>query len=117
MPTRASLPCRQPGCPQLLTASGFCPTHSKQIDRARGNSAARGYGSKWRKARAEYLAAHPYCVECSKAGEWTTATLVDHIIPHRGDDGLFWDRKNWQSLCDTHHNQKRQRESRGVIVQ
>jgi len=29
----------------------------------------------------------------------TPATQTDHIVPHRGDMGVFWDPKNWQSLC------------------
>ncbi|MFG1378079.1 HNH endonuclease [Xanthobacter autotrophicus] len=27
--------------------------------------------------------------------------MVDHIIPHRGDKALMWDRSNWQALCPT----------------
>ena len=34
------------------------------------------------------------------------ATVVDHIKPHRGDQKLFWDRSNWQPLCEHHHNVK-----------
>ena len=32
------------------------------------------------------------------------ATVVDHIMPHKGDNTLFWDRDNWQSLCKRFHN-------------
>ena len=24
---------------------------------------------------------------------------VDHIVPHKGDQQLFWDQSNWQALC------------------
>jgi 5-methylcytosine-specific restriction protein A len=41
----------------------------------------------------------------------TPATVVDHIVPHRGNQKLFWDRKNWQSLCKTHHDRKTAQES------
>jgi len=34
------------------------------------------------------------------------ATVVDHITPHKGDNDLFWDRANWQSLCESCHNRK-----------
>lgn len=34
------------------------------------------------------------------------AQHVDHIIPHRGDLRLFWDRTNWQGLCVGCHNRK-----------
>jgi 5-methylcytosine-specific restriction endonuclease McrA len=33
---------------------------------------------------------------------------VDHIVPHRGNRGLFWARSNWQSLCATCHNSTKQ---------
>ena len=39
-------------------------------------------------------------------GKYVKATVVDHIIPHRGDQKLFWDRGNWQALCKRHHDIK-----------
>jgi 5-methylcytosine-specific restriction protein A len=72
----------------------------------RGNSADRGYDHRWRKYRLAFLAEHPCCVECRKLGLSVEATVVDHIIPHRGDYELFWEPKNHQALCDTHHNRK-----------
>ena len=50
--------------------------------------------------------AHPLCVQCLKEGHAVTATVVDHIRPHRGDPVLFWDEKNWQSLCKPCHDKK-----------
>lgn len=35
--------------------------------------------------------------------------LVDHIIPHRGDQKLFWDTTNWQSACERCGNSIKQR--------
>lgn len=35
------------------------------------------------------------------------ATVVDHIIPHRGNDEFFWSVDNWQSLCEHHHNSEK----------
>ncbi len=93
------------------------------------SSTQRGYGYKWQKARAEYLAANPWCVYClAKRGITTTnpehqleqalasggmptrANVVDHRMPHRGDQKLFWDRKNWQGLCSPCHSSTKQRE-------
>ncbi|MYM25769.1 HNH endonuclease [Duganella sp. FT135W] len=96
------------------------------------SSTARGYGYKWQQARAGYLAKQPYCVYCAReagilalpgtdeflaqcirrgAGQ---ASVVDHIIAHRGDMKLFWDSTNWQSLCAPHHSRDKQlEESRG----
>jgi 5-methylcytosine-specific restriction protein A len=67
----------------------------------RGGSAERGYGARWRKAAKEFLAFNPLCRTCSQL-----ATRVDHIVPHRGDQRLFWDRRNWQPLCESCHNRK-----------
>lgn len=68
------------------------------------SAAARGYGHKWREARAAYLKAHPLCVYCAKVGRVTAAEVVNHKIPHRGDQVLFWSRENWESLCKRHHD-------------
>jgi 5-methylcytosine-specific restriction endonuclease McrA len=70
----------------------------------------RGYGYAWQQARKRHLYAHPLCVMCEQAGRVTEATVVDHKIPHRGDQALFWDESNWQSLCATHHSSDKQRE-------
>ena len=74
------------------------------------SAARRGYDRRWRNARATYLRTHPLCVMCEAAGRVTEATVVDHIVPHKGDSALFWDRKNWQPLCDHHHGSAKQRE-------
>ncbi len=41
---------------------------------------------------------------CKASKQVTAATVVDHIQPHGGDQDLFWDESNWQSLCKTHHD-------------
>lgn len=74
------------------------------------SSSKRGYGYAWQKARVGYLASHPLCVYCEREGRVTAATVVDHIVAHRGDQALFWDKENWQSLCATHHSRDKQRE-------
>lgn len=98
------------GCPELVLEGSRCSAHQRDQDREqdsrRGSSAQRGYGAAWQRARRRYLRGHPLCVDCEKAGQITEATVVDHIIPHRGDQGLFWDEDNWQPLCKAHHDQK-----------
>ena len=66
----------------------------------------RGYDKKWSAARLRHLAKFPLCNRCEDKGILNTANVVDHIVPHKGDKKLFWDRYNWQSLCTFHHNQK-----------
>ena len=43
---------------------------------------------------------------CDQFERTTPATLVDHVIPHRGNEALFWDESNWQSMCDACHSRK-----------
>ena len=73
----------------------------------------RGYIYRWQKTRVIYLANHPLCVYCERAGRLTPATVVDHIIPHRGDMALFWDEDNWQALCKKCHDSAKAREEHG----
>ena len=37
------------------------------------------------------------------------ATVVDHVVPHRGNSTLFW-QGELQSLCFSHHNSSKQHE-------
>lgn len=92
-------------------------------------SGQRGYDYRWQKARAEYLRLHPYCVFCMREAAIVATSLadvilecaeralrvpygnvVDHIVAHRGDQALFWDESNWQTLCQTHHSRDKQRQ-------
>jgi 5-methylcytosine-specific restriction endonuclease McrA len=41
---------------------------------------------------------------CEQQGMLTPATVVDHVIPHRGDMELFWREGNHQALCKLHHD-------------
>jgi len=69
----------------------------------RDNANARGYTYRWQQFSAAYLMEHPLC---SAPGCLNPATVVDHVIPHRGDDRLFWDYGNLASLCKLCHDRK-----------
>ncbi len=51
-----------------------------------------------------HLIHHPLCVMCDQEGFTVAATVVDHIKPHKGDERLFFDPDNLQSLCKPHHD-------------
>ena len=72
----------------------------------------RGYNYRWQKARLAFLNEHPLCASCLLQGRTTPATVVDHIVPHRGDKALFWDSDNWQALCKECHDKKTQEENK-----
>ena len=107
MPSRPKVPCRHPGCPELVEpGTKYCAKHKSLHPEENRAAAKRGYGREWQKARKQYLNSHPLCVMCMKEGRYVKATVVDHIIPHRGNENLFWDRSNWQSLCKRCHDKK-----------
>jgi 5-methylcytosine-specific restriction endonuclease McrA len=74
------------------------------------SSSERGYTWAWTKARNAYLRVHPLCVMCQamKPPRVTLANVVDHVIPHQGNEVLMWDESNWQALCAPHHNSDKQ---------
>ena len=89
MPYKPNKPCRHPGCAALVpSGQKFCERHKAMHPEE----------------------VHPLCVECMKEGRYVKATDIDHIVPHRGDQKLFWDQSNWQALCHRHHSMKTRRE-------
>ncbi|UVC10187.1 HNH endonuclease [Rhizobium sp. TH2] len=103
-------------CGKIVPHSTLCQcqrvatrARNARHDARRPSPRDRGYDHEWRKARIAYLDLHPHCamLGCGKP-----ARVVDHRIPHRGDDRLFWDRTNWQSLCTPCHSRVKQRQER-----
>ena len=42
----------------------------------------------------------PVMSRCHAEGRIVAATQTDHVVPHKGNQALFWDSEhNWQSLC------------------
>ena len=107
MPLKPKVPCKHPGCPELVpSGQKYCPEHKKLHPEDIRSASARGYNSRWRRESKQFLQLHPLCAECFRNGKATPATVVDHIIPHRGDQELFWDISNWQPLCKRCHDHK-----------
>ena len=110
-------PCLEPGCP-TLTQRPRCHVHARTYDRQRGSFRERGYSAAWDKAAAAFKREFPMCgmrpngrapvmSRCFDEGRLTATYAVDHVVPHRGDDALLWDREqNWQSLCQSCHGAK-----------
>jgi 5-methylcytosine-specific restriction protein A len=53
---------------------------------------------------------------CAARGATTAANEVDHIIPHKGNQDLFWRESNWQPLCKTCHSAKTRSEQTGKPI-
>lgn len=111
MPRKALKPCKHPDCPNL-TDELYCEIH-KQPDRP--SASRRGYTSKWRRLSKAYLRKHPMCVRCMAEGRFVPATVVDHRIPHRGDETLMWNQDNWQALCKPCHDKKTWTEDKNPV--
>jgi 5-methylcytosine-specific restriction endonuclease McrA len=86
----------------------YCQRARKaEADKRRPNARERGYDSRWQRERVLFLQVNSRCKRCGEA-----ATVVDHIIPHRGNRTRFWDRNNWQALCAHCHNSAKQARER-----
>lgn len=119
MPKRPKKRCAYPGC-WIVTDGKYCDKHHdvdkverRKRDEGRISAAQRGYDARWRKARKWFLSRNPLCVQCLEDGRLTPATVVDHVVPHRGDVNLFWDVNNWQALCKSCHDRKTAKEDGG----
>lgn len=112
MPIKLKTRCRQIGCAALTDhKTGYCEAHRGIADRRRGTARERGYNYKWEQARLIYLQEFPLCAECLRHGKVTAASVVDHIVDHKGNYDRFWDRGNWQALCKPCHDAKTMKEN------
>src|SRR5678815_3243460 len=111
MPNAPLRPCPMSGCPEL-TRGGRCAHHQQEqrrlTDAARADVPWRKwyFREPWKTWRLQFLRANPLCCECQVEGRIEAATIVDHIIPHKGDWSLFSDHANWSALCKRHHDHK-----------
>lgn len=111
--------CHYPGCTKL-SEGYYCEVHKTktQAMRKERNALFKGTerreskpyhylyeSARWRAARKAYLVLNPYCTECGER-----ATIVDHILPHHGNEEAFFDCNNWQGLCQRCHSAKTLRE-------
>ena len=115
MPYKPKKPCKYPGCNQLVDAA-YCPAHEihcedKQYERQRDKETRGWYSTRrWRLLRQQQLIRQPMCEECGRRGRMSVATEADHIKAHKGDEELFFDENNLQSLCKRCHSRKTARE-------
>ena len=115
MPDALTRACTHLGC----GGTQPCPEHTRQRDERRGTANERGYSRLWQRISKAFLKRNPLCgmrddqqppvmSECRAQQRITPANVVDHVVPHRGNQRLFWNQRNWQALCFTCHNRKTQ---------
>lgn len=80
------------------------PAMSRTHDRFRPGARARGYNSRWTAVRRRFLDGHPVCEGCLVLGVHRPSDVVDHIVPHHGNESLMWNENNLQACCRWHHD-------------
>lgn len=69
--------------------------------------------ARWQKLRWSALLRDRFtCCKCGRVEGNTSQLVGDHVIPHRGDEQLFWDIDNIQCLCRTCHDTEKRIEER-----
>jgi 5-methylcytosine-specific restriction enzyme A len=107
----------KPRLARLAPNVAFLRDTEAQIDKRRGeaNAARSNYKTqKWRRLRWQVLVEALFtCARCGVLrGDDTSQLVADHVVPHRGDEALFWDHANLQCLCKTCHDSVKQSEDR-----
>lgn len=86
---------------------------SSQARSARAEAYRRLYRTPtWRSLRRQQLARAPFCCRRIHGQVLVEATVVNHKTPHRGDEGLFFDPTNLESVCKPCHDGPIQGEER-----
>ncbi len=98
----ASIPKRKPLPWESKVRTGF-QEHNRKTD-------PRYHSTRWRKLRLLVMQGEPLCRECASLKIVKEATDLDHIIPAKVDDSLFWEFTNLQPLCSSHHKSKSAKE-------
>src|SRR5262245_27309365 len=73
------------------------------------------YGKRWRKRARHQLQIEPLCRMCTSEGRMTAASIVDHVIPHRGDINSFR-LGELQSLCLSITTARRRSSSSAAMI-
>ena len=105
--------CADPDCPEILTDGRTrCAKHPGRSRDTRPSAAGRGYDTRWRRIRAQFLKAHPLCCLCRRP-----ATVPDHhplsrreLVAAGDPHPDAW--RNLRPLCESCHNAKSARERR-----
>jgi 5-methylcytosine-specific restriction endonuclease McrA len=86
-----------------MAQRNFKPRHLKSPGTARKFNGRKHiddmYDDAWNRYRQRFLAINPNCYACGKK-----AIVVDHLIPHQGDEKLFLKLDNHIPLCVRDHN-------------
>jgi 5-methylcytosine-specific restriction endonuclease McrA len=74
--------------------------------------------ARWRALRLRIFDRDLYTCQwpgCGRIEPRTSQLVADHRTPHRGDEALFWDEGNVQTLCKPCHDGAKQRSERAGV--
>jgi 5-methylcytosine-specific restriction protein A len=74
--------------------------------------------SRWRALRLKIFLRDLFTCQmagCSRLEGDTSKLVCDHVKPHRGNEALFWDEANLQTLCKPCHDKAKQREEQATL--
>jgi 5-methylcytosine-specific restriction protein A len=101
--------CRSPGCSALLDEPGYCAKHKrKPEDKPKAFETANRFNenlyntSRWKKLRKEHLKDNACCAACGSS----SGLAIDHIVRPLGNEELFFNPGNLQTLCASCHRLK-----------
>lgn len=79
-----------------------------KAERVKDRASKKGFKDKvWKAAVSSHLDLIPLCEDCGRRGYVSVACAVVHKIEPKLDRVLFWDKKNWISLCEPCHQRLR----------
>jgi 5-methylcytosine-specific restriction protein A len=95
------------------------PFHMSAIGTSRLQPWRRWYSTaRWRSLRLRIFLRDLFkCAKCGRTEGNTSRLVCDHIKPHRGDERLFWQDTNLQTLCKSCHDEVKQQEEQSTLHQ
>jgi len=117
----AKLKALRPQVSSLGSSINYLPSQTPGIERERPSQSTKGWYNlaRWKKLRwATFVRDKFTCQMCGKMSAPEGTLVCDHVEPHRGNERLFWNPNNLQTLCKSpchdKHKQRMERNQGGV---
>lgn len=90
-------------------------SRDRSHDEARGPQPWRLWyrSQRWREKALAQFAAHSLCSRCSTDHRPVAASVANHVIPHKGNETLFWEGELESVCAPCHDGAIRSEEARG----
>lgn len=115
----ARLKALRPGVRSLPWTIAYAPKDERERDRFRDKQQWRKWyrTARWRALRKAVLIRDSLtCQRCGHIEPDTSNLVANHKRPHRGDERLFWDERNVETVCKPCHDGPIQSEERAFGI-